>query len=108
LTSLPSRNNPARGRGLPLRNRLLHHLPIPPRALGRRWLLRQVVAHPDSDDCIGLVETAPTSSTASLHRSPSIPHSSYGASMARDRAQRSFAHWEHECAAALCRRPQLR
>jgi hypothetical protein len=97
---------------LPLRDRLLHRLPIPPCALGRRWPLRQVVAHPDSDDCISLVETASTSSTASLHRSPSTPHSSYGAPMAADRVglgcRGRSRTGRHECAAALCRQPQLR
>jgi hypothetical protein len=66
---------------LPLRDRLLHCLPIQLRVLRRRWHLRQVVVHLDPDDCISLWEMAPTSSTASLPHFASMPHSSYSAPM---------------------------
>jgi hypothetical protein len=69
------------GRALPLCDRLLHRLPIQLRVLGRRWPLRQVVAHPDPDDFISLGEMAPTSATASLPHSASMPHSSYSVPM---------------------------
>jgi hypothetical protein len=100
------------GRALPLHDRLLHCLPIQLRVLGRRWPLRQGVAHPDPDDCISLGEMARTSSTASLPHSASMPHSSYGAPMGGDRsgfARRGRSRTgKHEHAAVLCWQPQLR